>query len=1046
MIIIYLNIMTQIYRFDSVNFVGQTTNNPNVNIEGTLNVTQDVVVQGTISGVITGVLGVHDEKPEFNSDKDDLITPTGQEVGIKWWLDSTHSRELLYDIDTDIWTIERTSLTGILAHYLSGNYNLNSIPYVKTNDGEQSFSSNLTFDDSSNSLIVPNLTGLTTLKSNSSLNIYLDHDNDESNVVFKIWNDNGTAYLLQIDENPSNLLTFNGDILATGSKLRAPLVECETDDLDLKFIGTQLRIYNNTTKVLEIPNTNELQLLSGGNGTKKVDFNTGGNSYLYYRTNIYGLFSKVLEYFTDTGSQYLMNTGLQSSGLLVKSGTEDYSSFVDLSYNTDHTTTTALRKINLSFDTSSTVNDSYNVTTTVNTTSKLIKKIMINKTTSLPIESMELCQGKVLYINNTDTIDLSDYVARKFIIKGGDLNLDWANIENVNKIEVAEIESPGNIVMQVDSGNISTRTFSIINGLSNNMFKVDEGGKIDIYGDNIVHNGSSDFVFTMGTNNVFLIAENGHTNRFDLHATYLKLWFILDSSSSTTGGLQLTGGMGIGKKLYIGTDGHIGGVLYVNDQIISEGTGNLTIKANSTTETVKIIDSSSGNLIDFVNTHVKIYPTTDSSSSTTGSLQSLGGLGVAKKAYIGTDLHVLGDLHVSNVQNAFTVNGKLTVTDDLEIDSDIEAEEDMNLIFNKEDDSHTFKIVNDSTDVMEIHDNYMGIQNNGLVIYTNSFSTFQANSDKIATTTSFVSNHDSYPTEVRLVHTHSTTNNFEPIRLRFRNTNDTQAFDHYFETTDNGDGTTNFHLKSTGNSNFLEVNNDGTSTIITGSTTASVRLSILNTNTVSPKSDFALKCYDDTHVSDWLIRGDNVDNFTIRAGHDSIKNSAYDDWVLRFNHTGLGTYDCFMNLPSGSSDLDVNFTSGSQKIYYVSSTRKDKYDEKVFDIPTKKIFDKLQLKSYLRYTDKKTKREGRREIGLILEDFESAVKQQKLKNEKEVLNYFISYDKKIGKGFRSGSLNFLMFDRIKELQKENDELKKLVNKLVKNQQNIIKKLKAKNIL
>ena len=86
-----------------------------------------------------------------------------------------------------------------------------------------------------------------------------------------------------------------------------------------------------------------------------------------------------------------------------------------------------------------------------------------------------------------------------------------------------------------------------------------------------------------------------------------------DASSTTTGTLIVTGGVGVAKKLYVGTDLSVAG-------------------------------------------------TTDSSSSTTGAVIVTGGLGVAKKLYVGTDLNVAGDATFTGNVTILGSNSEISTT------------------------------------------------------------------------------------------------------------------------------------------------------------------------------------------------------------------------------------------------------------------------------------------------------------------------------------------------------------------------------------------------
>jgi hypothetical protein len=79
-----------------------------------------------------------------------------------------------------------------------------------------------------------------------------------------------------------------------------------------------------------------------------------------------------------------------------------------------------------------------------------------------------------------------------------------------------------------------------------------------------------------------------------------------DASSSITGSLIVSGGVGIAKKLYVGTSLSVAGTNTFSD-------------------------------------------TTDSSSTSTGSAVFSGGVGIAKKLYVGTDINATGNITATGV-------------------------------------------------------------------------------------------------------------------------------------------------------------------------------------------------------------------------------------------------------------------------------------------------------------------------------------------------------------------------------------------------------------
>lgn len=134
-----------------------------------------------------------------------------------------------------------------------------------------------------------------------------------------------------------------------------------------------------------------------------------------------------------------------------------------------------------------------------------------------------------------------------------------------------------------------------------------------------------------------------------------------DASSTSTAALKTAGGLGVAKKAFIGTDlVMVGGDIDLSTA--NSGTYDLILKANQA-DALSIKDGV-GDFIVFTtttgSTAVAITPnttiagtltvagvvsgtsTTDASATTTAALKTAGGLGVAKKAYIGTDLVMVG--------------------------------------------------------------------------------------------------------------------------------------------------------------------------------------------------------------------------------------------------------------------------------------------------------------------------------------------------------------------------------------------------------------------
>ena len=133
-----------------------------------------------------------------------------------------------------------------------------------------------------------------------------------------------------------------------------------------------------------------------------------------------------------------------------------------------------------------------------------------------------------------------------------------------------------------------------------------------------------------------------------------------DASSSTTGTLIVTGGVGVAKKLYVGTD------LAVTSNTTLSGT---TDASSSTTGAVIVTGGVGIAKKLYVGTDLAVTAnttlsgTTDASSSTTGAVIVTGGVGVAKKLYVGTDLNVTSNTTLSGTTDASSsTTGAVIVT------------------------------------------------------------------------------------------------------------------------------------------------------------------------------------------------------------------------------------------------------------------------------------------------------------------------------------------------------------------------------------------------
>ena len=189
------------------------------------------------------------------------------------------------------------------------------------------------------------------------------------------------------------------------------------------------------------------------------------------------------------------------------------------------------------------------------------------------------------------------------------------------------------------------------------------GGRIQITAGNTNSTGMIGFT----TANTERLAIN-----YDGSATFT---LVTDSSSSITGAVKIAGGLGVAKKLYVGTDLHVIGNSNLgtvttgtwNASVISVtygGTGAATLTPNAVLlgNGTGVIQSPS--TITYA-TNTLTLPkigSTDTSQSTsisTGAVTLLGGMGIAKNVYTGEGLFVAGNIGVgttTNVNSAITLD------------------------------------------------------------------------------------------------------------------------------------------------------------------------------------------------------------------------------------------------------------------------------------------------------------------------------------------------------------------------------------------------------
>ena len=179
---------------------------------------------------------------------------------------------------------------------------------------------------------------------------------------------------------------------------------------------------------------------------------------------------------------------------------------------------------------------------------------------------------------------------------------------------------------------------------------------------NIRDNVSSSFEIKEATNSYFKI-DTANSTELTTFGTIAKVVFnnVLDASSSTVASATFAGGVGIAKKLHIGTDLHVGANAAIGDDRtvdVHTVSGTLSInvpdntaiafqvKENTQTYITAVTTDSSESVTIEATPKLLVKNTTDNTLGTaaSGSAQFTGGVGIAKNLTVGTNLTVNTDI------------------------------------------------------------------------------------------------------------------------------------------------------------------------------------------------------------------------------------------------------------------------------------------------------------------------------------------------------------------------------------------------------------------
>ena len=245
--------------------------------------------------------------------------------------------------------------------------------------------------------------------------------------------------------------------------------------------------------------------------------------------------------------------------------------------------------------------------------------------------------GKVVIRNPTDETKLNTLTTGT----SGSLTLDSGNLIVASTTEstdtatgALQISGGAGISKNLNVGGITNITSTTANQLT------------------LGYDSSNKVAFNVGLSGDLEIDSSGNELKFHSTET-VKVLNTTEATDTLTGGLVVSGGCAVAKRLYVG------GKMYATDTIgIYNGTGLTTFYTGANGD---LEINCTGNDINMHSTDtVRILNTAQSSNTESGALIISGGLSTVKNAYIGGSAVITG---ASSIQNELSVYGTLSLYD-----------------------------------------------------------------------------------------------------------------------------------------------------------------------------------------------------------------------------------------------------------------------------------------------------------------------------------------------------------------------------------------------